>query len=180
MDALSPRSANIQVIPRLTRQKEMAEEEAKRAEAAKKALKEKEYAPVPPEWVLQPPISQGGLAEKFRVGRCIGKGGFAMCYEGELRNKIQGQDRKIFALKVVKAKMSQKKMEEKVSPSYDYRCFTFLIRPSFVRSFRSTQRCDTRTLLNSIVRLPSEKAHTWSSSSAPMVQSWTWSRNEDA
>lgn len=120
MDALSPRSANIQVKPKLTRQKEMAEEEAKRAEAAKKVLKEKEYAPTPPEWVFQPPILQGGLAEKFRVGRCIGKGGFAMCYEGELRTKTRGQDRKIFALKVVKAKMSQKKMEEKVSPSHAY------------------------------------------------------------
>ncbi len=118
MDALSPRSANIQVKPKMSRQKETAEDEAKRADAAKKMLKEKEYAPVPPEWVLQPPMSQGGLAEKFRVGRCIGKGGFALCYEGELRNKIQGQDRRIYALKVVKAKMSQKKMEEKVSPSY--------------------------------------------------------------
>ena len=180
MDALSPRSANIQVKPKLTRQKEMAEEEEKRAEAAKKALKEKEYAPVPPEWVLQPAISQGGLAEKFRVGRCIGKGGFAMCYEGELRNKIQGQDRKIFALKVVKSKMSQKKMEEKVSPSYAYGRFALLIRPSFVRSFRSTQRCATRTSLSSIVRSPSKKAHTWSSSSARMVQLWIWSRNADA
>ena len=129
MDALSPRSANIQVKPKLTRQKEMAEEEAKRVEAAKKALKEKEYAPVPPEWVLQPAISQGGLAEKFRVGRCIGKGGFAMCYEGELRNKIQGQDRKIFALKVVKAKMSQKKMEEKVRPVYAYHMYHLVNSP---------------------------------------------------
>ena len=131
MDALSPRSANIQVKPKLTRQKEMAEEEAKRVEAVKKALKEKEYAPVPPEWVLQPAISQGGLAEKFRVGRCIGKGGFAMCYEGELRNKIQGQDRKIFALKVVKAKMSQKKMEEKVRPIYSYQMYHLVNSPQF-------------------------------------------------
>ena len=118
MDALSPISANIQVKPKMTRQKEVADEEAKRADAAKKALKEKEYAPVPPEWVLQPPISEGRLAEKFRTGRCIGKGGFAICYEGELRNKIPGQDKKIFALKVVKAKMSQKKMEDKVSPGH--------------------------------------------------------------
>ncbi|KAL2041555.1 hypothetical protein N7G274_005937 [Stereocaulon virgatum] len=113
MEALSPRSANIQVKPRLMKQKELVEEEDKKADAAKKALKEKEYAPVPPEWVLQPPIAKGGLAEKFRTGRCIGKGGFAMCYEGELRSKQQGMNKTIFALKVVKAKMSQKKMEEK-------------------------------------------------------------------
>ena len=115
MEALSPRSANVQVKPRSMKQKELAEEEDKKADAAKKALKEKEYAPVPPEWVLQPPIAKGGLAEKFRTGRCIGKGGFAMCYEGELRSKQQGMNKTIFALKVVKARMSQKKMEEKVS-----------------------------------------------------------------
>lgn len=121
MEALSPRSANIQVNPRLTKQKELADEEARKAEAAKKALKEKEYAPAPPEWVLQPPITKGGLAEKFRAGRCIGKGGFAMCYEGELRTKQQGMNKTIFALKVVKAKMSQKKMEEKVIHGRIYR-----------------------------------------------------------
>jgi len=114
MEALSPRSANIQVKPKVIRQKESADDEAKRIEAAKKAQKEKEYAPAPPEWVLQPPINKGGLAEKFQTGKCIGKGGFAMCYEGWLRNKRQGADRSLYALKVVRANMSQKKMEEKV------------------------------------------------------------------
>lgn len=114
MEALSPRSANIQIKPRAIRQKELAEEEAKNTEAVKKAQKDKEYAPVPPEWVLQPPVKHGGLAEKFQTGKCIGKGGFAMCYEGWLRNKKQGADKTLYALKVVKAVMSQKKMEEKV------------------------------------------------------------------
>ena len=114
MDALSPRSANIQVQPRVVKQKEMADDEAQRIEAAKKAQKDKDYAPVPPEWVIQPSISNGGLAEKFQVGDCIGKGGFAMCYEGWLRHKKQGAERTLYALKVVKASMSQKKMEEKV------------------------------------------------------------------
>lgn len=44
-----------------------------------------------------------------------------MCYEGELRTKQQGMNKSIFALKVVKAKMSQKKMEEKVSHGCIYR-----------------------------------------------------------
>lgn len=101
----------------------MVDEEAKKADAAKKALKEKEYAPAPPEWVIQPPIARGGLAEKFRTGRCLGKGGFAICYEGELRNKRNGSNNTIFALKIVKAKMSQRKMEEKVRSSHFYTTF---------------------------------------------------------
>lgn len=114
MEALSPRSANIQVRPKAIKQKEATDEEAKNAEAAKKALKEKDYAPPPPEWVLQPPVVKGGLAEKYKTGRCLGKGGFAICYEGELRGRRNGSEKKVYALKVVKAKMTQRKMEEKV------------------------------------------------------------------
>lgn len=114
MAALSPRSGNIQMKPRVLKQKEAADEEAKKAEAAKKALKEKDYAPPPPEWVLQPPIANGGLAEKFKTGKCLGKGGFAICYEGELKGKNRGTETTVYALKVVKAKMNQRKMEEKV------------------------------------------------------------------
>ncbi len=114
MEALSPRSANIQMKPKLLKQKEAADEEAKKAEAVRKALKEKDYAPPPPEWVLQPPMAKGGLAEKYRTGKCLGKGGFAICYEGELRSKKSGTGPNVFALKVVKTKMNQKKMEEKV------------------------------------------------------------------
>lgn len=116
MEALSPRSTNIQARPKLSKlkEKELADEEAKKAEAAKKALKEKEYAPAPPEWVLQPPVKKGRLAEKFRTGKFLGKGGFAICYEGELRNKGRVAGKTTFALKIVKTYMSLKKMEDKV------------------------------------------------------------------
>lgn len=114
MEALSPRSVNIQSKEKM-KSKETSEDEAKRAEAARKAQKEKEYAPPPPEWVIQPPITAGSLAEKFKTGRLLGKGGFAVCYEGELRSKKIGVAKKnLFALKIVRSKMSQKKMEEKV------------------------------------------------------------------
>ena len=120
MEALSPKSANIQAIPKPTKlkEKELADEEAKRAEEAKKALKEKEYAPAPPEWVLQPPIMKGGLAEKFKTGKSLGKGGFAICYEGELRNKGRGAGKTVFALKIVRTYMNQKKMEDKVCQAW--------------------------------------------------------------
>ena len=122
MEALSPRSTNIQAKPKSNKlkEKELADEEAKRADAAKKALKEKDYAPAPPEWVIQPPILKGGLAEKFRTGECLGKGGFAICYEGELRNKGRGAGKTIFALKIVKTYMSLKKMEDKVCQSWTF------------------------------------------------------------
>ncbi len=114
MEALSPRSTNIPSKPKLMKQKEAVDDEVRKAEAAKKALKEKDYAPPPPEWVFQPPITKGDLAEKFRTGKCLGKGGFAICYEGELLGKNSGAKSRVFALKVVKAEMNQRKMEEKV------------------------------------------------------------------
>ena len=121
MEALSPRSTNIQAKPKLSKlkEKELADEEEKRAEAAKKALKEKDYAPAPPEWVLQPPMAKGALAEKFKTGKCLGKGGFAICHEGELRNKGKAAGKTIFALKIVKTYMNLKKMEDKVYPVWD-------------------------------------------------------------
>ena len=61
------------------------------------------------------PFLNGKLAEKFKTGRLLGKGGFAICYEGELKSKEKRSIRKaLFALKIVRSKMSQKKMEEKV------------------------------------------------------------------
>ncbi|KAL9102926.1 MAG: hypothetical protein Q9163_001986 [Psora crenata] len=116
MVPLSPRSANIQFKAKAASQKGekgMADEEAKKAEVARKAAKEKEYASPPPEWVIQPPLSRGGLAEKFRTGRLLGKGGFAIAYEGEWRSKKGAAEKTVFALKIVRAKMSQRKMEEK-------------------------------------------------------------------
>lgn len=113
MEPLSPRSGNIQFKTKAT-SKDMVDEEAKRVEIARKIAKEKEYAPPPPEWVIQPPIAAGLLSEKFKIGKQLGKGGFAICFEGELKNKRKGAPKSVFALKIVRAKMSQKKMEEKV------------------------------------------------------------------
>ena len=119
MEPLSPRSTNIQSKQRQS-SKDLANEQARKAEAARRAQKEKEYAPPPPEWVIQPPVCAGALAEKFKTGRLLGKGGFAICYEGELRSrKTDASKSTVFALKIVRAKMGQKKMEEKVSAEAD-------------------------------------------------------------
>jgi serine/threonine protein kinase len=104
MEVLSPRPAN---VPTKSRSATM-----------KKATKPREEKPPakptnpdriddkwrPPTTVTEP----GGDAETYIPGRKLGKGGFAVCFEGEsLRTK------KIFALKVVKAKVEQRKMMEK-------------------------------------------------------------------
>ena len=119
VEPLSPRSANIPIKTKSKKAaKEIAEmeeeEDARKAEAARRAAKEKEYAPAPPECVIQPPSYPGALAEKFHTGRLLGKGGFAMAYEGETQGKSPSGKAAIYALKVVRAKMSQKKMEDKV------------------------------------------------------------------
>ena len=113
---MSPKSANIQykAKPEKKDTKAMVDDEAKKIEAAKKAAKEKEYAPVPPEWVVQPSSTKGGALEKYKTGKLLGRGGFALAYEGELRKKGSEVNKKVFALKVVRAKMSQRKMEDKV------------------------------------------------------------------
>lgn len=106
MDALSPRPANIQIKAHPTKEKDSA---PVAAQVSERSLKDKEHAPAPPEWVIQPPMRAGGLSEKFRSGKYLGKGGFAICHEGTLGAKK-------YAMKIVKAKMHQKKTEEKVLP----------------------------------------------------------------
>lgn len=116
MEALSPRSVNIQFKPNQPNEKEAAEAKAKKVEAIKsdKALKDKEHAPPPPPWVYQPPLRPGQLVEKYRSGNFLGKGGFAICYEGELDDRKYGQGVQKFAMKIVRSQMNQKKTLEKV------------------------------------------------------------------
>lgn len=112
MEALSPRSTNIQVKPKPFDEKDFAPVNVPKVE---EKPKEKEHASPPPPWVLQPPLKPGLLAEKFHTGPFLGKGGFAICYEGELRGKKTGAGNCKFAMKIVKAKMPQTKISDKVS-----------------------------------------------------------------
>ncbi|EEH07142.1 serine/threonine-protein kinase plo1 [Histoplasma capsulatum G186AR] len=69
-----------------------------------KARSAKNHAPPPPPTVREP--EEGG--EEYITGKFLGKGGFAVCYEGRL-----ARSNKVYAMKVVKSEMNQKKMEEK-------------------------------------------------------------------
>lgn len=151
MEVLSPRPANIQIKAHPTTEKPNADAAA---DAAERALKDKEHAPAPPEWVIQPPMRAGGLSEKFRSGKYLGKGGFAICHEGSLGAKK-------YAMKIVRAKMHQKKTEEKVrSCSIDPYILATNPPASFVLSYRSTPSYDIQALLNFIVPLCLRKAYT--------------------
>lgn len=76
------------------------------ASAAQKTSSSKNHADPPPPIVTEP--EDGG--ERYSMGAFLGKGGFAVCYEGRL-----SRNGRVFAMKVVRSQMPQKKMEEKVS-----------------------------------------------------------------
>ncbi|KAI0013468.1 kinase-like protein [Xylariaceae sp. FL0662B] len=101
-DALSPRDVNAQLPNRVT-----DAGRAKAALASKTAQKEKELPPQPPSQVYEPPSSDRRDGATYQVGKMLGKGGFAVCYEGQLPGS-----RKKYALKIVKSKMPSK-MEQK-------------------------------------------------------------------
>lgn len=103
-DALSPRDANV----RMPSQRPTDPAKVKAALASKVAQKEKDHPPPPPPMVYEPPSADRKDGATYQVGRMLGKGGFAVCYEGN----IPGNKRK-YALKVVKSKMPSK-MEQKV------------------------------------------------------------------
>ncbi|KAH9221671.1 hypothetical protein DL95DRAFT_474226 [Leptodontidium sp. 2 PMI_412] len=101
MEALSPRDANAHI-----RVKQALK--TKQAPAKLANNKEKDHPPPPPEEVREPPSSDRPNGAIYKVGKCLGKGGFAICYDGQLAGT-----KKKYALKIVKSHMPQKKMEQK-------------------------------------------------------------------
>ncbi|RMZ78094.1 hypothetical protein DV737_g4027, partial [Chaetothyriales sp. CBS 132003] len=101
MEVLSPRSANIPARPR----------DMSKAKADTKArVVEKPSNPDRIDDAWRPPsiVPEAATSERYVVGRKLGKGGFAVCFQAQ--SQSQG---KMYALKVVKARVEQKKMAEK-------------------------------------------------------------------
>jgi hypothetical protein len=104
-DALTPRDVNAQLPTRAN----VDTAKVKAALASKAAQKDKEHPPPPPAQVYEPPSADRKDGATYQVGKMLGKGGFAICYEGTLPGS-----KKRFALKIVKSKMPTK-MEQKVN-----------------------------------------------------------------
>lgn len=102
-DALSPRDVNAQLPNRVA-----LSTKPKAAVASKAPPKEKEPPLQPPLQVYEPPSTDRKDGAIYQVGKMLGKGGFAVCYEGQLPGH-----RKKYALKIVRSKMPSK-MEQKV------------------------------------------------------------------
>lgn len=100
MEALSPRDAN--ALP-----KRVTDLKTK-AVAQLKSAKDKEHPPPPPPQVIEPPCSDRKNGAVYQVGKLLGKGGFAICYDGK-----HVESGKRYALKIVKSSMPIK-MEQKV------------------------------------------------------------------
>jgi hypothetical protein len=114
MEALSARDANADLRTKQTfaNSKPATKPIVVTKPVAKLNGKEKDHPPPPPQEVLEPPSSDRKDGAIYQTGKCLGKGGFAICYEGQLAGT-----RKKYALKIVKSHMPQKKMEQKASLS---------------------------------------------------------------
>lgn len=122
MEALASRSPNVLGRKKTVMTKESLDAQRKEkleaaAAAAKKTQKDREHPPQPPEYVVEPNGPGGEPGERYKTGNLLGKGGFAICYKGELCDKRHGNTINQFALKIVKSKMSQKRLTEKVGCS---------------------------------------------------------------
>ncbi|KAL4786606.1 hypothetical protein BJX76DRAFT_320804 [Aspergillus varians] len=104
MEALSPRTTNQMIKPKPSMERKVLDKNAAATNAAQKAASAKNHAPPPPALILEP----GEDGERYSTGAFLGKGGFAVCYEGTLL-----RNGRVFAMKVVKSDMAQKKMQEK-------------------------------------------------------------------
>ncbi|RDL36796.1 Serine kinase [Venustampulla echinocandica] len=128
MEALSPRDANAYM--------RKPEAQKPKAPALKQSQKEKDHPPPPPSDVHEPPSSDRPNGAIYRTGQLLGKGGFAICYDGRLAGTKQ-----VYALKIVKSHMPQKKMEQKFQT--ELQIHSKMNHPNIVRFQRafSFQKC---------------------------------------
>jgi hypothetical protein len=102
-EALSPRDANVRKMSKPVELKTKAA-----AQLKAQAPKNKEHPPAPPAHICEPTSTDRPDGAVYQVGKLLGKGGFAICYDGQLLPTKQR-----FALKIVKSHMPPK-MEQKV------------------------------------------------------------------
>jgi serine/threonine protein kinase len=105
MEVLSPRSANVPMKNQTDMKKTKVETRKKSVEKNQNPDKiEDKWRPAD---IIREPGSEG---DAYITGKKLGKGGFAVCFEGRSQKTSE-----IYALKVVKSHVEQKKQLEKVS-----------------------------------------------------------------
>ncbi|EXJ78162.1 PLK protein kinase [Capronia epimyces CBS 606.96] len=103
MEVLSPRPVNIPMQPPKVTKRPKPDSRPKSEEKPTNPDR------IDDKWRPPPTITEPGSSpETYLTGRKLGKGGFAVCFEGRTKRTAD-----VFALKVVKAKVEQKKMMEK-------------------------------------------------------------------
>ena len=113
----------------------------------------------------------GADGEAYLIGKKLGKGGFAVCFEGRSERTSE-----LYALKVVKSHVEQKKQLEKVSTFFNHYQPSLTHCDSSVPSFKSMRKCITPILSNSTGPFLLENILMLSSNSVPTVPSWIWSK----
>jgi hypothetical protein len=104
MEVLSPRSANVPMKTQTDMKKTKVE--ARKKSVEKIANPDKIEDKWRPADVIREPGSAG---DAYITGKKLGKGGFAVCFEGRSQTTSE-----LYALKVVKSHVEQKKQLEKV------------------------------------------------------------------
>ena len=104
MEVLLPRSANVPI-------KSQSDMKNTKTETQKRPV-EKNHNPdkIEDKWRPADVVREPGLeGDAYITGKKLGKGGFAVCFQGRSRKTSD-----IYALKVVKSHLEQKKQLEKV------------------------------------------------------------------
>lgn len=139
MEALSPRDANAQ--------RSKPQELKKQVANLKAAKGQKEsHPPPPPSYVTEPPCRDRREGAVYEIRSCLGKGGFAICYEG----KLNGTSKR-YALKIVKSQMPAK-MEQKVQPTLFEELRRKFSRPNIRNEYSYKSKFQTELQIHSKMR----------------------------
>ncbi|KAF7510707.1 hypothetical protein GJ744_006073 [Endocarpon pusillum] len=125
MEALSPRSANLPMKPPTAVKKTKVDTRAKPAQSGVNPDKiDEKWRPAA---VIKEPEPEG---DTYLTGKKLGRGGFAVCFEGRSERTAE-----IFALKVVKSHVEQKKQLEKFRT--ELQIHAKMHHPSIVEFYRA-------------------------------------------
>jgi hypothetical protein len=113
MEPLATRSANAVPKAKPASRKEVVMREEK-PELDRREQRARIHPEDPPRYVQEPNGPDGQEGQMYAVEGYLGAGGFAKCWQAEMRDRRTRGTGERVALKVVRADMGSKKMREKV------------------------------------------------------------------